>query len=137
MYYSKPEIIFADFDRGRNVAGIGARRRTMSLSAAPVGQRWYCLRGAQAPGDSGRVGARATNASRGPVATFCFSIAMGPWRRSVLDTPERNSANALARDGMGPWRRSVLDTPERNSANALARDGMGPCRRSVLDTREG
>jgi len=33
MYYSKPEIIFADFDRGRNVAGIVARRRTMSLSA--------------------------------------------------------------------------------------------------------
>src|SRR5881296_597975 len=77
MYYSKPEIIFADFDRGRNVAGIGARRRTMSLSAAPVGQRWYCLRGAQAPGDSGRVGPRATNASRGPVATFCSRYARG------------------------------------------------------------
>jgi len=83
MYYSKPEIIFADFDRGRNVAGIVARRRTMSLSAPPVGQRWYCLRGAQAPDNSGRVGPRRDNASRGPVATFCFSIRRAQQRESV------------------------------------------------------
>jgi len=47
-------------------------------------------------------------------------------RRSVLDTPERNSAKALARDGMGPWRRSVLDTREGYGPSACARGGGAP-----------